>query len=316
MKFLAVDDEPLILDVLKSTLAESGYSDVILAETAADALRIAKAEHIDCFIIDIQMPVMTGVDLTAALRAIDAYAKTPILMNTSLSERHHVDQAFAAGATDYITKPLDRIEFATRLRNVRRMISDNSMAEALKQKSNGVFRKAFRLSREFPEIDHMLEFPVFENYIKTLSRKNLLANSLLSIQVENAAKLYTETTIKVYDTVLADIASAISGALSPAKGLFTHTGGGDFVVVLDRLSKVDPESFLCKVRLAMSVLEMDYNMDGIPVPRILLGKQIVPSFFSSTKPALLLERVMDKSTPRATPVVLPSDQSLRAIMFS
>lgn len=316
MKFLAVDDEPLILDVLKTTLEELGHLDVILAGTAADALRIAKAEPIDCFIVDILMPEMTGVDLTAELRKIDAYAKTPILMNTSLSERHHIDQAFAAGATDYISKPLDRIEFAARLHTVERLISETNLAETLHQKSKGVFRRAYRLPREFPTNHHMLEHTVFENYIKTLSRKNLLANSLLSIHVENAAKLYTETTIKVYDSVLADIATALSDALTPANGLFTHTGGGDFVVVLDRLSGIDPESFLCTVRLAMSALEMDYNADGIPVPRLLLGKQVVPSFFSSTKPVALLERVKDKSTPNAAQVVLPSDQNLRATIFS
>jgi CheY-like chemotaxis protein len=69
----------------------------------------------DCFILDVQMPGMDGIELCGQIRAIEVYKDTPIIMNTAVADRDYIDAAFAAGATDYLTKPVDEVEVKARL---------------------------------------------------------------------------------------------------------------------------------------------------------------------------------------------------------
>jgi CheY-like chemotaxis protein len=117
MKILAVDDDPDFLALFESTLTRLGYANVTFVTSGAEALELLSNTQVpfDCFILDIQMPEMNGIELCEEIRAIPEYEETPIVMNTILADRAHIDQAFAAGATDYLTKPIDEIEINTRL---------------------------------------------------------------------------------------------------------------------------------------------------------------------------------------------------------
>jgi CheY-like chemotaxis protein len=71
-------------------------------------LELARAHHFDVVSTDVTMPHMDGYELTRALRAMPAYADTPIVMVTSRGERIDRVRGFDAGVDEYITKPHDR----------------------------------------------------------------------------------------------------------------------------------------------------------------------------------------------------------------
>ncbi len=118
MKILAVDDDPIALDILSATLRRANYLDLSLARSGAEALEELGATELpfDCCLLDIQMPGMDGIELCARIRDMPEYQHAPIVMITSLRDQASIDQAYSAGATDYVTKPFNGLELGSRIR--------------------------------------------------------------------------------------------------------------------------------------------------------------------------------------------------------
>ena len=125
MKILAVDDDPIILELLSHFIEGMTDHTLVTAECAADALEAIKDNArapFDSFLLDIQMPVTDGIQLASQIRAMKQYMDAPILMLTAMSEKSYIDAAFSAGATDYVTKPFEMTELKARLSLVERAV--------------------------------------------------------------------------------------------------------------------------------------------------------------------------------------------------
>jgi len=125
MKILVVDDDELTLSILQLYLAEAGYNDVTICASSERALTLIECGNMkyDCFFFDIIMPFIHGVDLCKKVRAVSGYDETPIIMLTAISGKSDIDEAFAAGATDYVTKPFNMTEIGARVRIAEHFIS-------------------------------------------------------------------------------------------------------------------------------------------------------------------------------------------------
>jgi len=101
----------MIVDILSS----DGYR-ILEADSGRRALELANANPIDAFLLDIEMPGQSGVEICRALRAIPQYRITPIIFVTAVAEHVGTAPAFAAGCDDLISKPLSPIVLRARLR--------------------------------------------------------------------------------------------------------------------------------------------------------------------------------------------------------
>lgn len=117
LRVLCVDDDPAILVVLEASLATVGEHDVVTAISGDVALSkyVSKGEKFDCFVLDIQMPGISGIDLCREIRQRPEYDLTPILMLTAMSDAKYIEEAFRNGATDYLSKPFDPNELNQRV---------------------------------------------------------------------------------------------------------------------------------------------------------------------------------------------------------
>ncbi|MEX2445519.1 MAG: response regulator [Alkalispirochaeta sp.] len=108
MKILVIDDSGVMRRIHKNTLTEHKIkeNDIIEAVDGQEALEIATKEDIGLFLIDWNMPKVDGLKLVKALRAIDKYAETPLIMITSEAAKYNVMEAVQAGVTNYIVKPI------------------------------------------------------------------------------------------------------------------------------------------------------------------------------------------------------------------
>ncbi|NDY89642.1 response regulator transcription factor [Ideonella livida] len=111
---LIVDDVPDNLAVLHDALDESGYT-VLVATHGEAALRLAAQDAPDIILLDAVMPGLDGFEVARRLKADPETAPIPIVFMTGLSDAEHVVQAFAAGGTDYVTKPIRTREVLARL---------------------------------------------------------------------------------------------------------------------------------------------------------------------------------------------------------
>jgi two-component system, chemotaxis family, chemotaxis protein CheY len=108
MNILIVDDSGVMRRIHKGILMEHGIaeSDIIEAEDGKVALDHAAARHIDLFLVDWNMPKLNGLEFVRAIRAMEAYSTTPIIMITSEAARYNVVEAIQAGVTNYVVKPI------------------------------------------------------------------------------------------------------------------------------------------------------------------------------------------------------------------
>jgi len=105
-RILVVDDDDAIPDLIREVLAAQGHVFSTAASGAA-ALELIGKTSFDLVILDRNMPRMSGLQVLKTLRASPATAKLKVIVCTAAEMLSEVDEAFTAGATDYIVKPLD-----------------------------------------------------------------------------------------------------------------------------------------------------------------------------------------------------------------
>lgn len=101
---LTVDDSASIRQMVKLTLSGAGYG-VVEASDGRDGLAKAQANTINMVVTDLNMPNMNGLEFIRALRQLAPYRGIPIVFLTTESDDNLKQQAKAAGATGWITKP-------------------------------------------------------------------------------------------------------------------------------------------------------------------------------------------------------------------
>ncbi|MGB3669680.1 MAG: histidine kinase dimerization/phosphoacceptor domain -containing protein [Phormidesmis sp.] len=136
LSILVVDDEPTARLLLRVAMQKEGFR-VIEASNGVECLRLFKQEKPDIVLLDAVMPEMDGFSCCAALQDLCEKLSTgriekvsvPVLIITSLDDSQSVEQAFAAGATDYVTKPIHWNLLRHRVRGLRDSIK-REQAEA------------------------------------------------------------------------------------------------------------------------------------------------------------------------------------------
>jgi two-component system alkaline phosphatase synthesis response regulator PhoP len=112
---LVVDDNATIASVVKYFLELDGF-DVLLAGDGLVGLEMALREHPDVIVSDVNMPAMGGVAMVKALRVDPRMSDVRILMLTSEASVECETEGLAAGADDYILKPVEPRRLAARVK--------------------------------------------------------------------------------------------------------------------------------------------------------------------------------------------------------
>ncbi len=242
-RVLAIDDEPSILELLKTALNALGTYEVSTACSAEDAIQLLERveKPFDCLLLDIQMPDVNGITFCSELRKLTDYRKTPIIMLTAMSDRDYIDRAFAAGATDYLTKPFDLLELRSRLGTAAMLIEEQSraqssieVAKALKDEleTNLHFNLEDPISIE--DVENVLGYAEFENYVIQLSQGKLFNSFATAVKIANAEELYAKLSSSAFRAVLHDVAAGISRLVRKDGNMLCYRGNGLFLSISHR----------------------------------------------------------------------------------
>ncbi len=123
-RVLVIDDDPIMRELAAAKLVEAGY-EAISAADGAEGLALARSSvKPDLIITDVDMPSMSGFELTRAVRADADLASVPVIVITGSEHPQAVEIAFAAGATSFLAKPINWTLFSQAVRFVFKSDAD------------------------------------------------------------------------------------------------------------------------------------------------------------------------------------------------
>lgn len=129
-KILVIDDSRFFLEQIKDILSEAGYQ-VLLASNGEEGLAMVRKDKPDMVVLDIVMPKMDGLEVCRILRESESNNLMPIIMLTAENDTEKKLTGLELGADDYITKPFEKREIISRIRNTLMRIERNRAASPL-----------------------------------------------------------------------------------------------------------------------------------------------------------------------------------------
>lgn len=153
MSILIVDDSPDQQALLRSILGKAGHADVLSADSAKAAAQVlnldgdSATQNIDLILMDVLMPGQDGVETCRQIKRCAHLEDIPVIMVTAKSDLSNLQDAFAAGAMDFISKPVNSIELLARV----------SSALLLKQEMDRRKNRELELRRSNEELQKALK---------------------------------------------------------------------------------------------------------------------------------------------------------------
>lgn len=187
---LAVDDDPMLLELLTRQLERSGYAvDAVLDGPKALKLLGAQPDRYDVILLDRMMPDMGGMEVLAALKADPVLCGIPVIMQTAAGEKSQLVEGLKAGVYYYLVKPFDRevlvpivrtaIAEHRRQRALRAELAASEDFLQLMRNSRFLFRTLEDaqcllplISRAFPQPDRVM-LGIMELFINAIEHGNL-----------------------------------------------------------------------------------------------------------------------------------------------
>jgi two-component system cell cycle response regulator DivK len=123
-RILIVEDNDLNLKLFRDLLSAHGY-ETIETKEGLEAISLTRSEKPDLILMDIQLPEISGLDVTRRLKAEEAIRDIPIIAVTAFAMKDDEEKILSAGCQAYISKPISIVPF---LNTVRRFLGEEEMA--------------------------------------------------------------------------------------------------------------------------------------------------------------------------------------------
>jgi diguanylate cyclase (GGDEF)-like protein len=207
-------------------MEQEGY-EVVEATNGEQGLEDYNRLHPDIVLLDAVMPVMDGFTFCTHLQSLPSGDRTPILMITGLEDEASVAQAFAVGATDFVTKP---IHWAVLRQRVKRLIQQSQLYRQLESANQTLQRLA--------SIDGLTQIAnrrCFDEYLYQEWQRLTREQAPLSLILGDIDyfKLYNDTYgHQTGDNCLYQVAKTISSCAKRPADLVARYGGEEFALVL------------------------------------------------------------------------------------
>jgi putative two-component system response regulator len=173
-KILVVDDDELNLRFMKSMLEAQGY-DVGTADNGIQAVEKAETFQPDVILLDIMMPEMDGYEACMRLKKKEETGKIPVVLVTALDDRSSRLSGFKAGADEFLTKPVDRVELTLRLQNLLKVKEyGDFLRDYNKTLESMVQQRTLQLESAYKEVEHANE-RIKAGYLDTIYRLTMAA---------------------------------------------------------------------------------------------------------------------------------------------
>lgn len=232
-KILLIDDSDFFANYIKSILEEAGYI-MLHVNKGEEGLHLARLEKPDLVLLDVVMPDMDGFQVCRILREAEGNNLMPIIMLTAQDNQEDRLVGLELGADDYITKPFDKRELLSRVRNTLRRIDRNRGANPLTGLPGNLEIQA--------EINSLLE---------RKAEFSLIYVDLDNFKAFNDVYGFAKGDLAIKMT--ADILTDEIRDFGSKTDFIGHIGGDDFIVITElrnaeRICRGIIEQFDCRIK--------------------------------------------------------------------
>lgn len=302
MRILAVDDSPISRDLIPMIFSTSGFPPVHVAESGHMALSILRKgdEQFDCLVLDIEMPEMDGIELCARIRRLPRYRDTPIIMLTARDDVETIEDAFAAGANDYIFKRsaakdlVGRVHVAKRMlhRNDCMVLQDMDSAHVRSRRSG---RHGFALADSLlvEGVEKLILPFSLGNYLTQLPSDALSGVRIFGVQIEDASRHYYDNTTPYFVDILERCVSGIRAAVNTNRLLMAYQGNGTFYCIARNIDPGYPPELEAGINGYLESCENESALAALQSVRVCVGTPITPSARRGQRVRLSFDRVQD-----------------------
>jgi diguanylate cyclase (GGDEF)-like protein len=275
-RILLVDDDLVVRAKVSESLEQDGF-EVILAKNGNDGIAAYQEYRPDLILVDAVMPILDGFEFCEQLKNLGERL-TPILMITSLDDNESVDRAFASGATDYITKPINLPVLRQRVRNLVRQshLIKNQLTEL--QQAN----QDLKLLANLDSLTKLSNRRGFDDYIqKEWDRMKRIKAPLSLIMCDvDFFKNYNDRYLHPNgDKCLVKVAMSMRSTVRRSGDLVARYGGEEFAIVLPNTDALGAVSVGENVRSAIKGLQITHEASAVcPYVTISVGvSTIIPN---------------------------------------
>ncbi len=248
MRILIVDDERDIQGLLAFILKKAGYPDVLTARSAREAFTqlgmddpACDVSPVDLLLMDVTMGEIDGIEACRRIKARSYLEDLPIIMITGRTEAELLMVAFDAGAMDYITKPLNKVELLARVRSALHLKHEMDRRKAREQELLRVTQQLAAANEQLAQlaaVDGLTGIANRRQFDKVLHQEwgtaiqAATSMSLILVDVDHF-KAFNDTYGHPHgDSCLQRVAGALVHAASRPRDLVARYGGEEFVILL------------------------------------------------------------------------------------
>lgn len=307
MKILIVDDSKDSRLLIERYLKKGGHSDILTSESAADAFELLglnstkkAASDIDLILMDIVMPEMNGIEACSIIKKDESLKDIPIIMVTGITDNVNLQQAFEAGAIDYITKPINRVELLARAGALLRLKQEMDQRMEVTRQLEAANAK-LKLLSSLDGLTNIANRRRFDEFLEREWRRALRDEnhiSLIMVDIDYFKKYNDGYGHQAGDDCLKKVAGALAKDVKRPGDLVARYGGEEFAVVLSNTEAATAKNIAEKLRSNIESMGVphDHSEAGKVVTLSIGVASVVPSRDSS--PGELIEAA-DKALYKA-----------------
>lgn len=277
LTILIVDDSKDEIELLKHYLGKAGYSSVISVNSVTEAVG-ALNDDINLILLDIVMPNIDGIKGCGMIREHSCYGDLPIIMITSQKDITTLEEAFLAGANDYITKPYNRIELIARVRAALHLKKEIDKRKEREEELEKMTERLQILAEELKGENCVLEeltvidaltgianrrkFDERLDTVWNMAKRDQDVVSLIMLDIDNFKGYNDNYGHQHGDVVLRDVAQAVAGSVCRASDLVARYGGEEFTIILPQTDLKGAMAIAEKIKESINNLRIKHEFSA------------------------------------------------------
>ena len=230
-RVMMVDDEPILIELVRAFLEEARYTDFTGIEDPTVAIKAIQEQKPDVLLLDLMMPEVNGFEILEQVKASPETRMMPVIVMTSASDADTKLKVLEMGATDFLEKPVDPSELILRLRNTM----------------------AFKAHRDrlnfFDALTNLPNRRLFSNQLESAvrkSRRKKQSCALIQIDISGIKRINETVGRRVGDQVVQIVAKRLVASIeafdakrqAQGNSILARTGGDEFSLLVNQMEGV------------------------------------------------------------------------------